>query len=120
VKVSSVKMSSSFRLLKDRLLPSRSGMTDTSGAGNIPGPILTSRMRPPTMAKTVPKSVKQNEIERVYTQRVWKKSYLHEISLEHVSSNQDILEEVSLWMRRVHAPPVVGEDIEYAQNDDKE
>jgi hypothetical protein len=56
-------------------------------------------------------------------QSVWKKSYLDSITLETCTSTEKSrysLEEVSLGVRRVNTPPVVGEHVEDAEDDDKE
>ena len=56
-----------------------------------------------------------------YAQSVWKKSYLKEfISESYLAKTFNSLEEVTLMMMRLHAPPIIREHIEGAQYDDEE
>lgn len=81
--------------------------------------MLTRRIRPPTIAVENGEQAVACHAARDL-QSVWKKSYLGtQVSGRNDKSSRYLLEEVTLRMFTMYAPPVVGKDIEHAQDDDQ-
>lgn len=58
-----------------------------------------------------------------HIQSVWKKSYLQDIvsaAITNLNKSLGLLQEIALMMMGFYAPPIVRENVEDAQNDDKE
>lgn len=89
---------------------------------HLPGPMLTRRMRPPTIANQI--DVNKNVIgynANTYTTFGRSHTYVEGFSMaDAVSKEMDLLEEIPRGVSTPDAPPVVDEHVEDRKSDDKE